>query len=247
MRGVALLGIAGSAVLLTVGVIAGRGRVAAAHANIRRYSMPGARSYDLVARLLFAERYRDIAGAIAAEVPAGSRLLDAGCGPGEVLVRLATLAPAIETTGLDVDGEMIERANRKADRAVARGAGTRPSFVVADAASMPFADASFDVVVSSFAIHHWPDRGAGMAEMLRVLRPGGRAIVWDIASPHAAPGADDPHAPAAHRGHAPGHGSHGEVDGDAPAPQPSLLSTFRMLILFRRLPAERYDFVKPEA
>jgi ubiquinone/menaquinone biosynthesis C-methylase UbiE len=247
MRQLALLGIAGSAILVTVGVIVGRDRVAAAQANVRRYSMPGARSYDLVARMLFADRYRDIAGAIAAEVPPGSRLLDAGCGPGEVLARLATLAPGIETTGLDVDAAMIGRANRKADRAVARGARTRPSFVVADAASMPFADASFDVVVSSFAIHHWPDREAGMAEMLRVLRPGGRAIVWDIASPHPAPAADHADAPAAHEGEGPGQGSHGGGHGGAPAPQPSLLRTFRMLILFRRLPAARYDFVKPEA
>ena len=185
MRAVALFGLVGSVVFVALAAVVGRQRLAAAQANIRRYSMPGPVSYDLAAGLLFRDRYREIASAIADEVPAGSRLLDVGCGPGEVLNRLATLAPGIETTGLDVDEAMIDRAERKAARTVARGARTRPSFVVADVATMPFPDASFDVVVSSYAVHHWPDRHAGLAEMMRVLRPGGRAIVWDIAPPHA--------------------------------------------------------------
>jgi ubiquinone/menaquinone biosynthesis C-methylase UbiE len=242
MKGLALLGVVGSAAVIALGVMAGRDRMAAAQANIRRYSMPGPRSYDLVARLLFADRYRAIAAVIAAEVPDGSRLLDVGCGPGEVLARVARTAPRIETTGLDVDGAMIERAERKADRAVAGGAANRPTFVIADAAAMPFPDDSFDVVVSSFAIHHWPDRAAGLGEMMRVLRPGGRAIVWDIAPPHATP--SDGGAHAASHGHLRTHDS-GQT-GSAP-PQPSLIRTLRMLILFRRIPAQRFDFVKPVA
>jgi ubiquinone/menaquinone biosynthesis C-methylase UbiE len=265
MRGIALLGVVGSAAAVTIGVMVGRDRMAAAQANIRRYSMPGPRSYDLAARLLFDDRYRAIAAAIAAEVPEGSRLLDVGCGPGEVLARLATIAPRIETTGLDVDASMIELAERKADRAAARGAATRPTFVIADAATMPFADASFDVVVSSFAVHHWPDREAGLGEIMRVLRPGGRAIIWDIAPPHAAPvegdadAADDGRAPSQGEGHGiHGEGSGGHVAGHAVhggghvgdvtgsrAPRPSFIRTLRMLILFRRISAQRFDFVKP--
>ena len=191
---------------------------------------------------MFDDRYRAIASAIAAEVPAGSKLLDLGCGPGEVLMRLATIAPAIEATGADIDPAMIERAVRKADRALAHGATGRPTFVVADAASLPFADASFDVVISSFSVHHWPDRHAGLAEAMRVLRPGGRAIVWDIAPPH--PTEDEP-APSAH-GHGNGNGR-GATAGHAGPPTPSLLATFRMLVVFRRLPSQRYDFTKPEA
>jgi SAM-dependent methyltransferase len=134
---------------------------------------------------------------------------------------------------------MIRRAEKKADCAVARGARSRQEFVVADAASMPFPDASFDVVVSSYAVHHWPDRQAGIAEVMRVLRPGGRAIVWDIAPPHAAPATDE--GREAH-----GHGA-GGPHGSQTGPSPSLLGTLRMLLLFRRLPAERYDFAKPAA
>ena len=197
MKGIALAGIAGSLALVTAAVV-GRDRWHAAQANIRRYSMPGARSYDLVAGLLFRSRYGAIAEAIATQVPAGSRLLDVGCGPGEVLNRLATIAPGIDATGLDVDAAMIGRARRKAARAH-RSPDAGPRFVVADVAAMPFPDASFDVVVSSYAVHHWPDRQAGIAEVMRVLKPGGRAIVWDVAPPH-------PTGEGATSGAAHGHG-----------------------------------------
>ena len=238
MKGIALAGIAGSIAVVTAAIV-GRDRWHAAQANIRRYSMPGARSYDLVAGLLFRNRYGAIAEAIAIQVPAGSRLLDVGCGPGEVLNRLATIAPGIEATGLDVDAGMIDRARRKAARA-GRAPDGGPRFVVADVAAMPFPDASFDVVVSSYAVHHWPDRHAGLAEVMRVLKPGGRAIVWDVAPPH--PTGESATSAAVHDHHptAAGQGS-----GEAPAP--SLLATLRMLLLFRRLPAERYDFTKPAA
>jgi ubiquinone/menaquinone biosynthesis C-methylase UbiE len=203
-------------------------------ANIRRYSMPSAGMYDLVTGLLFRGRYREIARTIAAETPPGSDVLDVSCGPGEVLVQLASIAPSLRTTGVDVDAGMIARAQRKAARFPTRrpapdpesGPTTtagRPQFVVADVGAMPFPDASFDLVVSSFAVHHWPDRHAGLAEVMRVLRPGGRAIIWDIASPHSV------EAP-------PTEGGHGG---------PGLLGTLRMMMLFRRIPSERYDFVKP--
>jgi len=240
MKGIALAGIAGSLAIVTVAVV-GRDRWHAAQANIRRYSMPGARSYDLVAGLLFRSRYGAIADAIATQVPAGSRLLDVGCGPGEVLNRLATIAPGIDATGLDVDAAMIDRARRKAAR-TGRATDAGPRFVVADVAAMPFPDASFDVVVSSYAVHHWPDRQAGLAEVMRVLKPGGRAIVWDVAPPHPT---GEGGTPAAAHGHGHGQAAAGHGSGEAPSPSP--LATLRMLLLFRQLPAERYDFTKPAA
>lgn len=239
-----VLGAVGSAALVGAAVVMSRDRLGAAHANIRRYSMPGPATYDLAARLLFRDRYAAIATALAAEVPAGSRLLDVGCGPGEILTTLATLGPEIETTGLDVDAAMIDRAERKASRLARTGSGRRPTFVVADAASMPFADETFDVVVSSYAVHHWPDRHAGLAEVMRVLKPGGRAIIWDIASPHPTPASDPDHHADPH-GSADGHGAHSPSAG--PSPDPSLIQTLRMLMIFRRIPSQRYDFTKPAA
>ena len=213
-------------------------------ANIHRYSMPGAGIYDRVTGLLFQARYAEIADDVASVVTPGSRVLDVGCGPGTVVVDLARRLPSLALTGLDLDEPMIARANRKAARLPA---GSRPAFVVADAAAMPFADGSFDLVVSSFAMHHWPDPHAGLAEMLRVLRPGGRLLIWDIAPPGG-------HGAAAPEETASAHGSgprvvvvrDGTGDGHA-APRPSLLGTLRTLLLFRRLPMQRYEFTKPAA
>jgi SAM-dependent methyltransferase len=53
-------------------------------------------------------------------------------------------------------------------------------FTVGDVAAMPFEDASFDLVVSTFSVHHWTDARGGFAEVARVLRPGGRALVYDL-------------------------------------------------------------------
>jgi ubiquinone/menaquinone biosynthesis C-methylase UbiE len=52
---------------------------------------------------------------------------------------------------------------------------------VGDVAALPFGEASFDVVVSTLSAHNWPDPAAGLAELYRVLRPGGVAWVYDLA------------------------------------------------------------------
>ena len=72
-------------------------------------------------------------------------------------------------------------------------------------------------------------------EVNRVLRPGGRAIIWDIAPPHPVANAQPDHGGNAHGAevHAPGG--------------PSLVQTLRMLMVFRRIPSQRYDFTKPAA
>lgn len=80
-------------------------------------------------------------------------------------------------TGLDLDSAMIERASANAERSSTVD-GRQPRFVVGDVATMPFDDASFDLVVSTFSMHHWSDATAGLREIHRVLRPGGRALIW---------------------------------------------------------------------
>ncbi len=74
---------------------------------------------------------------------------------------------------------MIERARANADRA-GDGDERRSSFLVGDVASLPFPDGSFDLIVSTLSMHHWADPTAGLAEIGRVLRLGGRALVWDF-------------------------------------------------------------------
>jgi SAM-dependent methyltransferase len=83
------------------------------------------------------------------------------------------------STGIDLDPAMIERAQANASRTIDDVDG-RPSFIAADVASLPFSDGSFDLVVSTFSMHHWADPTAGLAELGRVLHPGGRALIWDF-------------------------------------------------------------------
>jgi SAM-dependent methyltransferase len=141
--------------------------------------------YDALSRLLLGSLFERIAADVAAVAPDGARVLEVGCGPGRLSIRLAR-QHRFEVTGLDLDPAMVERARANAN-CLGSGGERRPSFVVGDAASLAFADGSFELVVSTFSMHHWADATAGLAEIARVLRPGARALVWDFrpgARPH---------------------------------------------------------------
>jgi SAM-dependent methyltransferase len=133
--------------------------------------------YDVLTGLALGPFYAGVADHVAELAPEGARVLEIGCGPGNLSIRLAR--HGLEVTGLDLDRAMIERAGANAGRAEGL-IGTRPSFLVGDVASLAFPDASFDLVVSTLSMHHWADPGAGLTEIGRVLRPDGRALVWDL-------------------------------------------------------------------
>jgi ubiquinone/menaquinone biosynthesis C-methylase UbiE len=133
--------------------------------------------YDSLTGALLGSFYDSVAADVATAAPTRGRVLDVGCGPGQLANRLAR-EHGLEVTGLDLDPAMIERARANAERAVT--AERRPTFVVGGVAALPFSDGSFDLVVSTLSMHHWADAAAGQAEIGRVLRPGGRALIWDI-------------------------------------------------------------------
>jgi SAM-dependent methyltransferase len=127
-------------------------------------------------RLLFGPLFGPIAAEIAGAIAPGARVLEVGSGPGHLAIRLAG-DHDLDVTGVDLDPAMVERSRVNSARSrIARP----PDFLVADAASLPFPDASFDLVVSTLSMHHWAQPAAGIAEIGRVLRPGGRALVWDF-------------------------------------------------------------------
>jgi SAM-dependent methyltransferase len=103
------------------------------------------------------------------ETPAGGAVLDVGCGGGQVALHLAGLRPDLRLTGVDLNPGQIARARRRANG--------RASFLEGDALGLPFEPASFDLVLSVASIKHWPDQPAGLAECLRVLRPGGALAI----------------------------------------------------------------------
>jgi ubiquinone/menaquinone biosynthesis C-methylase UbiE len=141
----------------------------------------GSRTYDLcfgrLIRTTDAELLRH------AGVSPGDHLLDVGTGPGYLALAASRLVePDGMAVGIDASPEMIDRA-----RTLATRKGSQASYTVATAESLPFDDGSFDVVVSRLVLHHLPlgVRDLALAEMMRVLKPGGRLVIVDLASPAA--------------------------------------------------------------
>lgn len=106
----------------------------------------------------------------------GQRALDVCCGTGDVTLALARTGARV--TGLDFSPEMLAVARRRA-----RTVTAAVEFVQGDALALPFADGSFDAVTISYGLRNLADFRAGLAEMARVLRRGGRLVVLDFGKP----------------------------------------------------------------
>ena len=104
------------------------------------------------------------------------KVLDVGCGAGYYAMRVAARLPGGLVTGLDPAPDFIARLQSDALRRFGNGR-VRP--LIGSAQSIPLADASQDAVYSVAALHHVPDPRAALAEMTRVLKPGGRLILLD--------------------------------------------------------------------
>jgi ubiquinone/menaquinone biosynthesis C-methylase UbiE len=109
---------------------------------------------------------------------------DLGCGPGDLVIELAHLAPGLHVTGIDLSPEMLAQA---AARAEGSGVGDRVDYRPGDAQSIPFPDGSLDLVISTFSLHHWSAPVAVFDEIARVLRPGGAFVILDLRRDLAAP------------------------------------------------------------
>lgn len=115
---------------------------------------------------------------------AGQRVLDLAGGTGD-LARLMVrrVAPGGSVVVADINEQMLERGRRRlADDGIAGAA----EFVLADAESLPFPDRSFDAVTIAFGLRNVTDKDAALAEMYRVLRPGGCALVLEFSKPNSA-------------------------------------------------------------
>jgi ubiquinone/menaquinone biosynthesis C-methylase UbiE len=108
-------------------------------------------------------------------------------------VEIARRSPQVWVTGLDVSPRMIEAAKAAIEP------GQQVVAEVGDVAKLPYRDGSVDLIVSTLSQHHWPDRAAAIAELARVLAPGGRIWIYDLrralrtaqaAAAAAFPGAD---------------------------------------------------------
>jgi len=129
--------------------------------------------YDLMNRLMTAgldQRWRRLT--VAAVVHAGDCVLDACCGTGDLAIAAEREGGIV--TGLDFSPAMLERARRKSDTV---------TWVEGDLLALPFPDASFDAATVGFGVRNVADLEAGLAELARVLRPGGRLAILEITQP----------------------------------------------------------------
>lgn len=102
-------------------------------------------------------------------------VLDVACGTGDMVVEL--LKQGCIVTGVDLSEEMLAIAKVKAPTA---------TYMIADAESLPFEDAAFDTVTCAFGVRNFVHLEQGLQEMLRVLKPGGRMVILELATPDSA-------------------------------------------------------------
>ncbi len=119
--------------------------------------------------------YSHVADELVAAFKAGL-LLDLGTGPGYLPIEIAKRAPEIKIVGVDLSPKLISMARENAARA---GLDHRLSFEVGNSARLRFADESFDMVLSTGMLHSLKDPVAVFKEILRVLKKGGQAWVYD--------------------------------------------------------------------
>jgi len=133
--------------------------------------------YDVMNRVMTAGldvRWRRLAATAA--VRDGDRVLDAACGTGDLAIADLERG-AGKVTGLDFSERMLERARRK---------DSRIEWVQGDMLALPFADATFDAATVGFGVRNVADLPLALAELRRVLRPGGRLAILEITQPRGA-------------------------------------------------------------
>jgi len=129
---------------------------------------------------LRAEFHDRVAKSIANTFRAGW-LVDVGCGPGLLEKKLLALAPELGVVGIDIDMMMLNEA---------RASGCA-NLVRASADSLPFRNDALGVVISTTSLKDWANRAEGLAEITRIIRPGGTGLVYDFIT--AGPESNPPH------------------------------------------------------
>jgi demethylmenaquinone methyltransferase/2-methoxy-6-polyprenyl-1,4-benzoquinol methylase len=154
-----------------------------------------ARVYDLINTLMTAgldrkwrARAVDVAG-----VGPGDRVLDVATGTGELAMELARrVSPGGTVVGSDFSEAMLDHARIKSQAAVSKAPSASastviPTFEWGDALALPYADDSFDAATVGFGVRNFSELDRGLAELRRVVRPGGRVVILEFTNPTRPP------------------------------------------------------------
>lgn len=142
------------------------------------------RRYDLLNRIMSAgldRKWRRMA-VDQLNVISGGEYIDAGCGTGDLCIEIISRLPPgqVKVTGIDHSEAMIDKGKSKL---TALGNGNSSTLMRGDAVSLPFKDSEVDGVISGFVIRNISNRSKALAEWYRVIRPGGRCVVLELAVP----------------------------------------------------------------
>ncbi len=144
---------------------------------VRRLFSTIADRYDLITVLLSYGQDRRWKQRLVslARIQPGDRVLDLACGTGDITFALSDAGGA--SVGLDITPRMVEIARGKPQ------SGSRPGFLVGDMMALPFRDSTFDVVTTGYGLRNVPAIAGALAEVGRVLRPGGVFLSLDFDRP----------------------------------------------------------------
>lgn len=115
------------------------------------------------------------------QLPTSARILDLATGTADWAIALAQSSdPSTQVIGLDFSSEMLAIGQKKVD---ASDVARRITLVQGDAMATPYEDNQFDVVTIGFGLRNLPDTQAGLAEMYRILKPGGQLVILETSQP----------------------------------------------------------------
>ena len=139
---------------------------------IKPYSKLESFMYDKFIAPSVADIYKEYQDKIIELIPKNAKVLDVGCGGGQILFQIASERTDISLTGLDLSHEQIGRAKKRNEKS-----GNIAEFIQGSALELPFDDNYFDVVYSVGSIKHWPLATKGLKECIRVLKPKGQLLI----------------------------------------------------------------------
>jgi len=138
---------------------------------------PGSTLYNALSNTGIFLRHYELVARDVIRYGAAEGILDIGTGPGQLLPALRQASPSTRLLGIDISPSMVAQARRNL---VHYGWGPDIEVLVAGANALPFADGTFDRVVSTGSLHHWKDPLQALSEAHRVVKMGGYALLYDL-------------------------------------------------------------------
>ncbi len=138
---------------------------------------PGSVLYNALSSTRIFLRHYELVAHDVARYGAAERILDIGTGPGHLLWAMGKTLPHTRLIGVDISPAMVAQARQNMKK---YGRDPRMEVRVASANALPFADGTFDRVVSTGSLHHWKDPVNALSEAHRVLKAGGYALLYDL-------------------------------------------------------------------